>query len=973
MSDKKPLDMTERYYSRGSLGKWFAAASILLLFCLLAVLHFDYHREWRKYQQEFRRLEAEKTRALYQDKSEELKSNSAYQTVLQQLSEAEAGLKAKQADYKQAQKALRKAENAYNHDLAAYQYAKADYDAAKYKYEAVRSHEGAHVHGAKEAFDRFAETLAKTYSQYESSSTLLKDAQAKVDQFLAETKELERSQRRLEMDANILERKLETVDFQAMSVANKLGNVIRDLPIMNMLAPYYKVDQIVLQDIREDLNFAKVPTVDRCTTCHKGIVKPGFEDSPQPYTTHPRLDLFLASDSPHPMEKFGCTSCHAGRGRGTSFNATAHTPASDEQAKEWAEKYDWHAMHHWDKPMLPSKYMEASCFKCHSEQTVVPGADQLNLGMALIERAGCFGCHKIEKYEGRKPTGPNLAHLDSKLLSKDWAYNWIRDPKSFRSHTWMPSFFGQTNNSDEASLRRSEQEIHAIVAYLYGHSSALESSELPVSGDPVKGEELVASVGCMGCHENSHDASREKALSLQALRVEQGPNLIGLGSKVSGQWLYGWLKNPSSYHATTKMPNLRLTDQEAADITSYLLQDRNVSFEQKTVPAVDEAVVDEIARTYLSKTMTAPQVDEQLETMSLDDKLLYSGEKLIGQYGCYACHEIKGFDKAMPIGVELTEIASKSVHKFDFGFLHHLDHTKQAWFTQKVSDPRAFDQGKVLKADEKLVMPNFNMSAGQVDAVVTALMGFVKQDSSVLKPEKTVQAEFVHKGQALVRELNCQGCHMIEGDGAAIQPAVADWLVKHQGKLENDAKALSLSFSPPNLVGEGKKVQSEWLFNFLHDPITIRPWLHVRMPSYHLDESKSNTLVKYFSYLDNQEFPFVSKHVASADSLAAGAKLFSPDYFDCGNCHIQGDKYPQGSPDRWAPDFGLAGKRLKPEWVVEWMYDPQKLLPGTKMPTYFDPEYFDYSGPEDVLDGDEHKQIRALRDYVMQPAKGADS
>ena len=35
------------------------------------------------------------------------------------------------------------------------------------------------------------------------------------------------------------------------------------------------------------------------------------------------------------------------------------------------------------------------------------------------------------------------------------------------------------------------------------------------------------------------------------------------------------------------------------------------------------------------------------------------------------------------------------------------------------------------------------------------------------------------------------------------------------------------------------------------------------------------------------------------------------------------------------------------------------------MPTYFDPEYFDEMGPDDVLDGNEHEQIRALRDYIL--------
>ncbi len=45
--------------------------------------------------------------------------------------------------------------------------------------------------------------------------------------------------------------------------------------------------------------------------------------------------------------------------------------------------------------------------------------------------------------------------------------------------------------------------------------------------------------------------------------------------------------------------------------------------------------------------------------------------------------------------------------------------------------------------------------------------------------------------------------------------------------------------------------------------------------------------------------------------------------------------------------------------------DPQSLLPGTKMPNYFDPQGFDISGPDDILNGNEHEQIRVLRNYLL--------
>ena len=80
---------------------------------------------------------------------------------------------------------------------------------------------------------------------------------------------------------------------------------------------------------------------------------------------------------------------------------------------------------------------------------------------------------------------------------------------------------------------------------------------------------------------------------------------------------------------------------------------------------------------------------------------------------------------------------------------------------------------------------------------------------------------------------------------------------------------------------------------------------------------------------------------------------------------IVGDKLPGGSPDSWAPNFALSKGRLKPDWIIGWIKDPQSLLPGTKMPNYFDADAFDASGPDDLLGGDEHEQIRVLRNYLM--------
>jgi mono/diheme cytochrome c family protein len=314
----------------------------------------------------------------------------------------------------------------------------------------------------------------------------------------------------------------------------------------------------------------------------------------------------------------------------------------------------------------------------------------------------------------------------------------------------------------------------------------------------------------------------------------------------------------------------------------------------------------------------------------------------------------------------LSEEGSKSREKLDFGFVD-IEHTKEAWFKQKLKDPRIFDDKKIKTPDQKLLMPNYYFSDEEAEAVTTAILGFVKEKPGKIKP-RTMENLTLERGERIIREFNCQGCHIIEGEGGSIRKQVTDWLVKYQDKDPNDAEAITNSFTPPNLHGEGKKVQTQWLFEFLHNPSTkIRPWLSVRMPTYSFDAEHLNSLLKYFNTIDKEEFPF-TEYVntdLTPEELIAGQKLFSTDYFDCAKCHIVGSKMPAGSADSWAPDFGLSNKRLKPQWVTEWLKDPATLQPGTKMPTFFDPHNFNESGPPDILNGDENEQIRVLRNYIM--------
>src|SRR5439155_1309364 len=101
-------------------------------------------------------------------------------------------------------------------------------------------------------------------------------------------------------------------------------------------------------------------------------------------------------------------------------------------------------------------------------------------------------------------------------------------------------------------------------------------------------------------------------------------------------------------------------------------------------------------------------------------------------------------------------------------------------------------------------------------------------------PPRSARYDYLVSGRTLVHRRNCVGCHIIEADGGDFVKLVAD-----------------PSLGPPMLTPEGARVQHDWLYAFLRGPITIRPWLEVRMPTFGLDDQNVNRVINYSGSISN--------------------------------------------------------------------------------------------------------------------------
>ncbi|MCP4913949.1 MAG: c-type cytochrome [Oligoflexia bacterium] len=917
-------------YDTKKLNKVFAFLSILFLMTVVWVFLDDFIRPWKAVQLKGNQIKkaklekslAEAQKGLDKDKLAKLET---------QLAEGKKIVQTRQKEISKVQKKLDAVRVKIKGEVIINGRLNSNVSATGFNYGIAHAN---HDKSEKELFKK----LRKYKKEFAASSDRLKKYKAEEKVHVRAIAALRKEVLENEKGIKDLTSKIELTKLALKKLEINPIFVVRNSPFVDFLDPTLKIQQVVMDNITDDRYFQHVPKVDRCMTCHMFIDKEGYEDQENPYKSHPKLDLMVGRDSKHPMKTYGCTSCHGGEGhRVNDFSAAAHTPRNDEQLQEWIEKYNYHPPHKIAKPMFKVGETEAGCVNCHKEVEFIPGADKVNEGRMAMEKYGCYGCHKIEGWEHKRKPGPSLEKIASKV-TKEFFKNWVWEPKRFNKHAMMPSFFGQSNNSEPRFMKKNIAEVNAMAEFIWSKSERYTPFMKYTGGNKDKGKELVSTVGCMGCHgvEGFDEASKK-------VGAYAGPYLTGTGSKVDADWLVSWLKKPSHYQEDTIMPSFRLSDREVNDITAYLMSLRNKKFEKLKFEPLDGKLRDEMLVTYLSAFDTIAVAKEKLSKMSEREKTLELGYRSVGKYGCYSCHNIDGFEGRTPIGPELTNIGSKPLTQFGFGHEHDVEHSRGGWIRAHLINPKRWDNGADKPFKDLLRMPNLYMTEDEADKITVALLGQVS-DYIPLAGVKRLDAneKIANEGMKIVNKYNCVGCHKVDGFRGDIMAMYDD---------ANEA--------PPMLVDQGHRVQADWFHHFLENVYPIRPWLSLRMPSFNLSNEERNKIVQLFQYKAHQN-TFVDHDdvVKWEPGEREGArKLFKS--LDCASCHAAGFNNEEPT----APNLYFVKRRLRPTWTEKWLRNPQAIFPETVMPNFWEDGE---STDTEVFGGDADKQIKALTKYLYE-------
>lgn len=505
--------------------------------------------------------------------------------------------------------------------------------------------------------------------------------------------------------------------------------------------------------------------------------------------------------------------------------------------------------------------------------------------------------------------------------------------------------------------------------------------------------DLVADAMCVRCH--SAPGPPAAPASAMPEPTDAGPDLEGIGSRLHREWIEQWLLDPRSLRPRARMPSVLASDpgearRQAADLAAYL-----------TTAAGDHRATEP------GTAATAGSVPD--------------GRRLYTEIGCVACHG----DQASPPGVDgaprlIAASAPRTTTEVADQPTRLRDKWRPAALVAWLLDPTRFDPASrmprtELEVDEAASLAAYLLAAVPDDSTVPKLSGGDRGDPergrrlaeelrcrgchslpggepppAASPPRRlagradawTTAAEEaarhprydftppeveaierllaedaaslsrvvpIEYAERRIRRTGCLACHGRDG-------VPASWSLPRTGDETGP------DHSPPDLTWAGEKLRSDWLEDYLAGRLDDRPRPHLRarMPAFpgHADLVAAG--------LHHQHGLTVSPPdpgPADAELSAVGRDLIRGDRLGCQACHALGSEPALGGEgSEETINFDLVRRRLRRPFFDWFLRDPQRILPGSKMPQFVDED--GYTALHDVFDGEATRQFEAIWHYL---------
>lgn len=491
------------------------------------------------------------------------------------------------------------------------------------------------------------------------------------------------------------------------------------------------------------------------------------------------------------------------------------------------------------------------------------------------------------------------------------------------------------------------------------------------------GELLIGELGCVNCHQVSGDLA-DRFPTLPA------PTLDGIGARADHEWLIDWLASPHATRAGTIMPDLlagrkakirktlseglahflisldgdvessaaKLEGDPAAGRKLYhtvgcvACHEPEQGFEpegesagaSRTALGIPSVSLGNVATRHSAASLAAflrdplktrpsgrmPKVPLSGaeaanlarylvgETDPSPTKIKPGGlKKKIGQsafasLGCAACHRVEVGGKAIESKLNAKPLAALSAG----------------------STPGC------LSADPLEKVPFYGLSARQRAAVAAALKHL----------PGAAEVSFAERSKKLMTALNCFACHK-RGEIGGPEDGRKIYFHTTGQDLEDEGRF------PPLLTGVGRKLRQDAIAKIIQGEGAVRPYMSTRMPDF--GEAHATELALMFPTLDIPKNEKPTPRNGEENQVGRnmwGRALLGAKGLSCIACHdLNGTK----SLGIRAMDLAHAQSRLRPEWFRDYLIDPAKFRPGTRMPSF-------WPGGKPVLKGNGGRTSRQI-------------
>jgi cytochrome c2 len=646
------------------------------------------------------------------------------------------------------------------------------------------------------------------------------------------------------------------------------------------------------------INVADANIVDRCESCHMNTreplkvtpvaMTPKSEKKPDEYAeafgSHTDPELLKI----HDPEKFGCSPCHQGNGRATTSVEKAHG------------NYE-----HWLWPLYPKENAQAGCQNCHAADMVLASGDiqfeTINSGKDLFRQRGCMGCHRYEGYD-KEPEDLNAIGQQIKQIE-------TQKKDNIKQTAYLMKEADAAQSNDEANkLNTQAVDLRVANSKLEGRLQQLDFQ--------------------------SH--------SLMQDMKKVGPNLKDVRLKLNKNWIPVWLKKPTDFRPTTKMPNFRLNDHQIQAISAYIWQ---------------SGFTDAIS---------------QHKPGNADH-----GKELFQTRGCMACHSI-GEGSQMQGGTfaaNLSRVGEKDNYDYLVRWIHNARERTRPYCPYEKKDigpedyakkgiPYQFDldhskcpnDGHELQVQNMTVMPSLRLSPEDAEDIATYLISQKKQD-----PSSYPEASFMDdpglkaEGKKWVRHFGCSGCHEISGfeDEGRIGTELT-----YEGSKPIERLDFALFTETAQRGGkEAEPITNQEDLARLPDGPATEPWYDhkgffehklaepdiydkgkvkgeteaLRMPNVHLTKDQVGELTTFLMGSEETSLPstYQYKPGDARHDIQEGWWIIKK--YNCMGCHqfipgqqtiLMGLQQYQDNQEQLPPKLLTEGARVDPEWLRKFLSNP---------------------------------------------------